>query len=253
VVGTIAYFDSDFANTIYRSRDMPANLAQTVVEAFWSSVKADPTSPLVTFYDDASGERVELSGATLANWVAKTANMLMDGLGLGPGDIAVVRLPPHWQTAAVLLGCWNAGICVDVTGSHRGAVGFVAEGASVDADETYALSLAPLGLPFRPGPPAGTADFVVEVRPHGDAFTHRVRPEAPALADGTTQARLVELASAHGLPTGSRVLVDGDRTTDPLHWLVAPLVAGASVVLCRHTDASRLPARLEAERATPFP
>src|SRR6266536_5713875 len=80
---------------------------------FDAAVRADPTRPLLTFYDDATGERTELSGATLANWVAKTANLLVDGCGLGPGDRAAVLLPPHWQTAAVLLGCWSAGLVVD--------------------------------------------------------------------------------------------------------------------------------------------
>jgi uncharacterized protein (TIGR03089 family) len=232
---------------------MHENLAQTVVEAFSATVAVDPTRPLVTFYDDATGERSELSGATLANWVAKTANLLVDGLGLTPGDVATVRLPPHWQTAAVLLGCWNAGISVDVTGSHRAAVAFVTADATADADDTFALALAPLGLPFRPGPPPGTADYVVEVRTHGDAFSPRVRPEQPALVDGTTHAGLVEAARARGLPAGARVLVDGARTTDPLDWLVAPIVVGTSVVLCRNLDDSRLAQRLESERATRFP
>jgi uncharacterized protein (TIGR03089 family) len=232
---------------------MHENLAQTVVEAFSAVVTLDPTRPLVTFYDDATGERSELSGATLANWVAKTANLLVDGLGLTPGDVAAVRLPPHWQTAAVLLGCWNAGISVDVTGSHRAAVAFVTADETTDAAETFALALAPLGLPFRPGPPPGTADYVVEVRAHGDAFDPRVRPEQPALADGTTHAGLVEAARARGVPAASRVLVDGGRTTDPLDWLVAPIVVGTSVVLCRNLDDSRLAKRLEAERATQFP
>jgi uncharacterized protein (TIGR03089 family) len=240
---------------------MHENLAQTVVEAFSAIVAADPTRPLVTFYDDATGERSELSGATLANWVAKTANLLVDGVGLVPGDIAAVRLPPHWQTAAVLLGCWNAGIRVDVTGSHPAAVAFVTTDAdagssvvpSVDAADVFALALAPLGLPFRPGPPPGTADYVIEVRSHGDAFSPRVRPDQPALADGTTHAGLVEAARARGLPAGARILVDGGRTTDPLDWLVAPVVAGTSIVLCRNLDGARVAQRLETERATRFP
>ena len=78
------------------------------------AVRRDPTRPLLTWYDDATGERTELSGATLANWVAKTANLLVDGIGLGPGDRAGVSLPPHWQTAGVLLGCWSAGVEVVV-------------------------------------------------------------------------------------------------------------------------------------------
>jgi uncharacterized protein (TIGR03089 family) len=231
---------------------MPANLAQTVVEAFATIVAADPTRPLVTFYDDATGERVELSGATLANWVAKTANLVVDGLGLAPGDTAVVALPAHWQTAAVLLGCWSAGLRVDVTASHPAPVAFVVEGAPVTAEETYALSLAPLGQPFRPGPPAGTMDYVMEVRSYGDTFHPRVRADRPALADGTTHARLVELATGRA-PAETRVLVNGDRTTDPVDWLVAPLVAGTSLVLCRNLDTVRLTDRLETERAVAYP
>ena len=34
--------------------------------------------PLITFYDDATGERVELSAATTANWAAKAANLLRE-------------------------------------------------------------------------------------------------------------------------------------------------------------------------------
>ena len=34
------------------------------------AVRRDAAAPLVTHYDDATGERVELSATTLANWVA---------------------------------------------------------------------------------------------------------------------------------------------------------------------------------------
>src|SRR5439155_75514 len=89
---------------------------ESVDSLFRAVVAADPTRPLLTWYDDATGERTELSGATLDNWVAKTANLLVDGCGLGPGDRAAVLLPPHWQTAAVLLGCWSAGLDVAFSG-----------------------------------------------------------------------------------------------------------------------------------------
>src|SRR5919112_280672 len=79
-----------------------------------AAVRRDPTTPLLTWYDDASGDRTELSGATMDNWVAKTANLLVDGVGLGPGDTVAVLLPPHWQTAAVLLGAWAAGLAADL-------------------------------------------------------------------------------------------------------------------------------------------
>ncbi|BEL40302.1 hypothetical protein Isolate57625_36570 [Mycobacteroides abscessus subsp. abscessus] len=46
-------------------------------------------SPRITYYDDATGERIELSTVTLANWAAKTANMLRDEFGAAPG--------PRWR------------------------------------------------------------------------------------------------------------------------------------------------------------
>ncbi len=48
-------------------------------------LRADPMGPRITYYDDATGERIELSTVTLANWAAKTANLLRDELGAGPG------------------------------------------------------------------------------------------------------------------------------------------------------------------------
>ncbi len=48
-------------------------------------VANNPTLPLLTYYDDALGERTELSGATLLNWVSKTANMVVDNGGLVVG------------------------------------------------------------------------------------------------------------------------------------------------------------------------
>jgi uncharacterized protein (TIGR03089 family) len=234
-----------------------------VLALFRAAVAADPTRPLLTFYDDATGERTELSGTTLENWVAKTANLLVDGCGLGPGDTAAVVLPPHWQTAAVLLGAWSAGLSVGyadpATGSAGPAeVGFVTAGRVADAPDSgdrFVLGLAPMALPMREVP-AGFVDYVAEVRGHGDHF----RPYAPvcdtdpALSDGTTHERLCrtarESAAARGIGPADRVLIDAAGTADPLGWLLAPLAAGASIVLCANLDPAVLDRRREAERIT---
>ncbi|PBC79521.1 uncharacterized protein (TIGR03089 family) [Streptomyces sp. TLI_235] len=67
---------------------------------------ADPSRPLITFYDDSTGERVELSAKTFDNWVAKTANLLQDELNAGP------RTAPRCccrRTGRPRCGCWPAG------------------------------------------------------------------------------------------------------------------------------------------------
>jgi uncharacterized protein (TIGR03089 family) len=220
---------------------MVAPMADDIARILAAAVRRDPTRPLLTWYDDATGERTELSGATLANWVAKTANLLVDGLGLGFGDRAGVLLPPHWQTAAVLLGCWSAGVevtrekaPVEVLFATAAAAG-AHEAAAWSAGDRYALSLDPFALPLREVPP-GWADFNREVRAYGDVYA----PTSPLVVD----------AAADGLAPGDRVLIDARRHPDPRDWLVGPLAAGASIVLCGHLDQAKLAERIAAERVT---
>src|SRR5690606_35078500 len=72
-------------------------------------LSSSPARPLLTHYDDAAQTRIELSGATLANWAAKTANWLVEEFDVEGGDPVCVRLAAHWQTAGVLLGAVWAG------------------------------------------------------------------------------------------------------------------------------------------------
>ncbi|MEV6811268.1 TIGR03089 family protein [Micromonospora sp. NPDC051296] len=229
-------------------------MADNIARVFADAIASDPTRPLLTWYDDATGERTELSGATLANWVAKTANLLVDELALGPGDTAGVLLPPHWQTAAVLLGCWSAGLTV-----HHGpgevdvlfaAADRVAESEAWSAGDRYALALQPFALPLREVP-AGFADYVTEVRAHGDHFG-AYPPGGPAHA--ALRTRATARAAELGIKPGDRVLIDVDALPDPIDWLLAPLAAHATLVLCAHPDPTRLPDRQAAEKVTlPLP
>lgn len=232
-----------------------AGVPATVPDAFAAVLAAgDPARPLLTWYDDATGDRAELSGATLANWVAKTANLLVDGCGLGHGDTGAVDAPPHWQTAAVLLGCWSAGL--RVAADHPDVVFAAADRAAAHAGtgaEVYGMALAPLAAPMRQAPP-GVADYVTEVRLHGDHFhpAAPVTPDEPATE--LTHARLcaaaAERAGVLGIGARDRVLVVAQAHPDPLDWLLAPLVAGASLVLCARPDPDGLPGRAATERAT---
>lgn len=224
----------------------------------------DPARPLLTYYDDATGGRAELSAATLANWVAKTANLLTDELGVQPGDRVAVLLPAHWQTAAVLLASWAVG-GVASTDPHGAAAAFVdtrhlAETRAADPAELVVLSLTPLGQPLA-SPPADALDFAVAARAHGDHFNppSTLGPDVPAVDDdgwlltaGELVAECQRRAHEFGLHLMDRVL---SRLTwrDPADWvdgLLAPLAAGASLVQCVHPDLPALQHRAEAEHVT---
>ncbi|MFI7598685.1 TIGR03089 family protein [Actinoplanes sp. NPDC049681] len=231
---------------------------ETIPAALAAAVRNDPTTPLLTWYDDATGDRTELSGATMDNWVAKTANLLVDGAGLGPGDSAAVLLPPHWQTAAVLLGAWAAGVAVHTNPQPVDALfawpGTVEPAAGWSAGDRYATGLLPLAMPLRPLP-AGYADYTVEVRGYGDHFTpyQPVDPEDAALGGAThrqVSATAVARARDLGIEPGSRVLIDAAAYPDPADWLLAPLYAGASIVLCASLDPAVAEKRTAEEKVT---
>ncbi|MGW7361720.1 TIGR03089 family protein [Streptomyces sp. NPDC054802] len=241
---------------------------RTPADLLRSALAADPARPLVTFYDDATGERVELSVATFANWVAKTANLLQGDLAAGPGDRLALLLPAHWQSAVWLLACSSVGVVADVGGDAARADVVVAGPGQFDAGlacggERIALSLAPMGRRF-PTPPAGYADYAVEVPGQGDRFAPYapVDPDEPALVVGDlelTGAELVERARADadrlGLGPGSRLLSGKSYDSwDGLSaGLFAPLASGGSVVLCRNLgelSEDGLAKRVESERVT---
>jgi uncharacterized protein (TIGR03089 family) len=230
-------------------------------------VAAAGAAPLITYYDDSTGERTELSATTLSNWVMKTANLLQDGLDVEAGHKVAVLLSPHWQTAAVLLGTWAVGGVVtettpaEVLITSEDRLGDVLE---PDAEEVFGhlvgVSLRPLGAPMQLRP-ASVTDYAAEVLLYGDRFApySPIDPDALALRAGSLEltarsvvAAAAELAARLGLEAGDRLLVDVEAVRDggPLPWLLAPLAAGASVVLCRRPDPAGLPRRAETERVT---
>jgi len=250
---------------------MAEESADGIARMFAAAIRRDPTRPLLTWYDDAAGERTELSGATLDNWVEKTANLLVDGAGLGDGDRAGVLLPPHWQTAAVLLGAWAAGVEVSYQGWATAGlaaptttydVSFVAGkriGSWLEeippAKHQFVLGLAPHGGPTA-DVPDGYRDLLAELRPHAEAAP----PSAPipdtraATPEGTTYREMTVVAAGiaqmKGFRPGDRVLVDAGNLEEPLFWLLAPLTAGASVVICANLDPAARDARIAAEGVT---
>src|ERR1700712_3345308 len=103
----------------------------TPEQLFGELLAAEPGRPFITYYDEASGERSELSVKSLANWVAKTHFLLIDELGLGAGDSAFIDLPAHWISVPAVLGCLTAGLAL--TDDPAGAAVAFVQPSTVDA------------------------------------------------------------------------------------------------------------------------
>lgn len=60
-------------------------------------------------WSSEDGERLELSGRVLANWIAKTANLLVAEADAERGVSVLIDLPTHWRTLVWGLGTWVTG------------------------------------------------------------------------------------------------------------------------------------------------
>ncbi|MER7455723.1 TIGR03089 family protein [Micromonospora sp. NPDC126480] len=228
--------------------------------------------PLLTWLDGATGERVDLTATQLGEWAARSAGLLRDGCGLAPGSRVAVLLPPHWRTAAVLLGAWAVGLAVSFRPRATAGLPVLEPGAERPYDAVFVtperlddwLEDVPDGLHRylvgAAGPladvPVGWLDWSVEVLRHtDDAPDHAaIRATDPASPDGTSfgewGALATEVAGQLDLRAGDRLLVDVAEHEQPVKWLLAPLSAGASVVLAANLDPARRDALIAAEQVT---
>lgn len=222
-------------------------------------MQRDPVGPRITFYDDATGERIELSTVTLANWAAKTANLLRDELGAGPGSRVAVLLPAHWQSAAVYFGIWWVGaeVALERTGDAEIALCTADRLDEADAaapmGEIAVLSLDPFGKPV-PDLAIGLTDYATAVRVHGDQIVPERHP-GPAL-DGRSVDEVLagasESARAQGLTPEDRVMSSRpwSTATELTDNLLAVFAAGASLVQVANPDPAALDRRRQTEKVT---
>ena len=221
--------------------------------------------PFCTWYDDRRDGRVELSYRTFGNWVAKTANLLVDELGAERGDQVGV-LAEHWQVPVLLAACWRAGL--GVVSLELGdpvpplVAAFVHEEWLADvpvpeATPVVALTADPLG---RAGRDLGRAQSFSSIVPSmADEFDGGPDPDGDALVAGgeaVTMPGLLERAATLAERTG---LGDTDRLLSgrPLltaggaaAGLLAPLGRGAGVVLVAGLDPAHFWRRVADERVT---
>ncbi|MXG89592.1 TIGR03089 family protein [Nocardioides sp. YIM 123512] len=245
----------------------------TMADLLAAELRREPGRPFLTWYDETTGERVELSVTTYANWVAKTASLLVEEHELEKGDTLLVDLPAHWLGPVFLGAAWSAGLVVafPATEPFPGAAApspaaVVCGPAGLDrwaplADElpVLACSLLPMGVRFAEPLPAGVHDVGVEVWGQPDAFTAWDPPSgddaALVLDDGSvTQDELwspwsTATAGRSSSTGGDRLLTVANPASPPgVATFVEPLVTGGSLVLVSGAEQPRLDAVAQAER-----
>lgn len=200
-------------------------------------MRQDTHRPRLMTY--VGGSRTELSTASLANWSAKVAGLLLDELGCRSGDLVFVGVDAGWQTAPILLGSWWAGMTVTNIDLPEAAAAFVPDGADPAAgraDEVFVVSGHPLGAPSR-SIAAHQRDFTTAVLSQADRFAPRSRIAPDTAALRTEQgsfsvSEMFDLARSAGLTPAARL-------SSTLPWtlpggvartLLAALAAGGSLV-----------------------
>lgn len=105
-------------------------------------VSSDPGRPRITWYA-TGGERVELSGRVLENWVAKTTNMLVEEFDAAPGTRVLLDLPTHWKQIVWALSVWRAGATLVLEAPAEGPDGEVDNAALGEAAPDVVVTSTP--------------------------------------------------------------------------------------------------------------
>jgi uncharacterized protein (TIGR03089 family) len=211
----------------------------TIAEILRRRVRERGAEPLVTYYDLGSGERTELSAATFANWVNKTANLLVDALGIDVGDQVELSLaeshPGNWVTLIWTLAGWQTGAEVTVGSAADAAVLVVGPDtgwATSRRSQVVYCPLHPLGLPGPHPGPGDALDYNLEVRGQADQFPAVRQPDAaPAWRDRTRRLTQAQLVAEVPGSAARRLVVPTDPWTTVREALLTPLLTGGSTVI----------------------
>jgi uncharacterized protein (TIGR03089 family) len=227
-------------------------------------LRSDPARPRLTFYEDTAGpsrgERIELSGKVLANWVSKAGNALQDEFDLGPGSVVRLSLPPHWRALYWSFAVWAVGATVDLVGDRNpdllicDDLDGVAAAVEPTPGDLVLITLAALARAY-PGPvPAGAMDEARELATYGDQFVALADPAPDDLALITEGVHTPyrSVVPQRAWPAGTRVSLAGDLA-QVLESALAAWAVDGSVVLARNgprAGGEPQPDRLASERVT---
>lgn len=232
---------------------------RTPADVLADLLRSDPARPRVTFYEDTpgptAGERIELSGKVLANWVSKAANALQEELDVAPGSSVRLALPPHWRALYWALAVWSVGACVcldedeaDVTVTDSPDL------AAQSAGTAVLTTLAALARSAPGGAPPDVIDEARELATFGDLFSAWESPAAtdPALRVDGRHTAYGSVVPQRDWPQGTRLHTRSDDLEQVLLDALAAWAVDGSVVLSRGPEPvgpaqDRLRDRLDAE------
>jgi uncharacterized protein (TIGR03089 family) len=217
---------------------------RTIAELSTARTLREGHRPLLTCYDDVTGARTELSYATLDNWAAKIANLLVQEFAVGPGDTVGLELDGHWTAAAILLACWRIGAAAGPTPRATGATVTCCHERRMREDISGDVLLVGDGLAAEPTTPVAQRPGMLVLADEVHAFADDVddsdvTPDSPALVlpDATLDhdALLTRAARVHRrIGDRQRIALTGalDQPAGA-EVLVATLIGAGSVVATR--------------------
>jgi uncharacterized protein (TIGR03089 family) len=231
-------------------------------------LRSDPARPRVTFYEDTpgptQGERIELSGKVLANWISKAGNALQDEYDLGPGSVVRLCLPPHWRAVYWAFAVWSVGGAVDLVGGSAPDLLICEDPGKIAATleptlkpttgDVVLVTLAALARAHTGPVPAGAMDEARELATYGDQFAAVADPAPDDLALMTEGAHTAyrSVVPRRDWPANTRAHLAGDLA-QVLESTLAAWAVDGSVVLARndqHAGGEPRPERLASERVT---
>jgi len=228
-------------------------MSALLAERLRRRVRANGSTPLLTYYDLDSGERTELSAISFSNWVDKTSNLLVDEVAVTEGDVIfmplAVEAPGHWLTGVWQLACWQVGLVVDTTNPTLPvAVVTGRQWQSYREGDIFACALHPLGFGFDEPLPESVRDYAIEVRGHPDTYSGQPPDtDTTAWVDADRILNQADLVKVDG-PPARRLVRAGDPWATCRDGIVTALVTGGSAVVVVGEDADQLARIAASER-----
>lgn len=224
-------------------------------------------SPALLWYS-VPGERVELSGRVLDNWVSKTANLLAEECDLESGQLIALPKCLHWRSVILALAACRLGaqICFQQAQQPKVLVTFDPDDCQqVSAEHILVLAREPLAPRFPGRLPLGALDFAAEVGSQADVYLGFSEPSHHAkIWEGLQYGELLKSLATQAISLGEQVgeaqtaLYIPGRYLDEcyLQEVLATLSCGYAVLVLDPEapwDDERLSRVLDDERAQLYP